>query len=32
MDTLKRLGDALYGDRNPAILMFKGTTHQIASG
>jgi arsenite/tail-anchored protein-transporting ATPase len=29
MDTLKRLGDALYGDTNPAQVMFKGQTHQI---
>ncbi|MBX3063006.1 MAG: TRC40/GET3/ArsA family transport-energizing ATPase [Anaerolineae bacterium] len=29
MDTLRRLGDALYSSRNPAEVMFKGTTHQI---
>ncbi|MEP7285079.1 MAG: TRC40/GET3/ArsA family transport-energizing ATPase [Chloroflexota bacterium] len=31
MDALHRLGDALYGDTNPAQVMFKGHTHQIMS-
>jgi len=29
LDTLKRLADALYGDRDPSKVMFQGTTHQI---
>ncbi len=29
MDTLRRLAAALYGERNPAELMFRGSTHQI---
>ena len=29
LDTLHRVADALYGDRNPAEIMFEGTTHQI---
>ncbi len=29
LDMLRRLGDALYGDRNPAEVMFRGMTHQI---
>jgi arsenite-transporting ATPase len=29
MDALHRLGDALYHDRSPVDVMFKGTTHQI---
>jgi arsenite-transporting ATPase len=28
-DTLHRLSDALYGDKNPAEIMFKGHTHEI---
>jgi arsenite-transporting ATPase len=28
-DTLRRLADALYGDRNPAEVMFKEKTHRI---
>jgi arsenite-transporting ATPase len=31
MDALHRLGDALYGDQNPAQQMFTGRTHQIES-
>jgi arsenite/tail-anchored protein-transporting ATPase len=31
LDTLHRLGDALYGDHNPAQQMFTGRTHQIES-
>jgi arsenite-transporting ATPase len=30
-DMLRRLADALYGDRNPADIMFEGQTHQIES-
>jgi arsenite-transporting ATPase len=29
LDTLRRMADALYGDRNPAEIMFEGATHQI---
>jgi len=29
MDALHRLGAELYGDRNPAEIMFHGSTHQI---
>ncbi len=29
MDTLRRLGDALYGDTDPSKLMFEGHTHNI---
>jgi arsenite-transporting ATPase len=29
MDTLRRLGDALYKSDNPSEVMFKGSTHQI---
>jgi arsenite-transporting ATPase len=29
LDTLRRLGDALYGDRDPSKVMFQGMTHQI---
>lgn len=29
MDTLRRLGDALYGQSNPAEVKFRGQTHQI---
>jgi arsenite-transporting ATPase len=29
IDVLRRLGDALYGDTNPAQVMFTGSTHQI---
>jgi arsenite/tail-anchored protein-transporting ATPase len=29
IDALHRLGEALYGDKNPAEIMFKGQTHQI---
>jgi arsenite/tail-anchored protein-transporting ATPase len=29
MDVLRRLGDALYGDTNPAEVKFTGSTHQI---
>jgi arsenite-transporting ATPase len=29
LDALHRLGETLYGDRNPAEVMFKGTTHRI---
>lgn len=29
VDNLRRLGDALYGDRNPAEIMFSGLTHSI---
>lgn len=31
MDTLKRLADALYGDRDPSKVMFTGQTHQITA-
>ncbi len=30
MDTLRRLGDALYGDTDPSKLMFEGHTHMIS--
>jgi arsenite-transporting ATPase len=29
LDSLHRLGETLYGDRNPAEVMFQGTTHRI---
>lgn len=29
LDTLKRLADTLYGDRDPSKVMFTGQTHQI---
>lgn len=29
LDTLRRVADALYGERNPADILFQGTTHQI---
>ena len=29
LDTLRRLGDALYGETDPSKLMFTGTTHRI---
>ena len=29
LDMLRRVADALYGDRNPAEIMFEGATHQI---
>jgi arsenite-transporting ATPase len=29
LDSLRRLGEALYGDKNPAEVMFRGQTHQI---
>jgi len=29
LDTLHRVADALYGDRNPTDVMFQGTTHQV---
>jgi arsenite-transporting ATPase len=29
LDTLRKLGDALYGDKNPATQMFDGQTHRI---
>jgi arsenite-transporting ATPase len=29
LDTLRRLGDALYGDTDPSKVMFQGSTHQI---
>jgi len=31
LETLRRLGDALYGDRNPAEKLFDGSTHRIES-
>lgn len=31
LDSLRRLGDAIYGDRNPAEQMFEGKTHEIES-
>ncbi|MCC7449846.1 MAG: ArsA family ATPase [Anaerolineae bacterium] len=29
LDTLRKLADALYGDRDPSKVMFQGMTHQI---
>ncbi len=29
IDSLRQLADVLYGDKNPADIMFTGTTHQI---
>jgi arsenite/tail-anchored protein-transporting ATPase len=29
LDTLRKLGDSLYGDKNPATRMFDGQTHRI---
>jgi arsenite-transporting ATPase len=31
LDSLRRLADALYGDKNPADKLFEGTTHRIES-
>jgi arsenite-transporting ATPase len=31
LESLRRLGDAIYGDRNPAEQMFEGKTHEIES-
>jgi len=31
LDNLRRLGDVLYGERNPAEVMYQGLTHRIES-